>query len=91
SEDVKQQRLDRLMALQEEISLRHQEQKVGSVQRVIIDREEPDYYVGRTQYDSPEVDPEVLVEKTKPLTVGEFYNVEIKQALPFELIGEVKE
>ena len=91
SEDVKQQRLDRLMALQEEISLSHQEQKVGSVQRVIIDREEPDYYVGRTQYDSPEVDPEVLVEKTKPLTVGEFYNVEIKQALPFELIGEVKE
>ena len=91
SEDVKQQRLDRLMALQEEISLSHQEQTVGSVQRVIIDREESDYYVGRTQYDSPEVDPEVLVEKTKPLTVGEFYNVEIKQALPFELIGEVKE
>ena len=56
--------------------------------RVVIDREEPDYYVGRTEYDSPEVDPEVLVEKTRTLRKGEFYNVKIKSALPFELIGE---
>ena len=87
-EEVKQQRLDRLMAVQEEISADVQQQKTGRVMRVVIDREEPDYYVGRTEYDSPEVDPEVLVEKTRTLRKGEFYNVKIKSALPFELIGE---
>lgn len=86
---VKEQRLDRLMALQEEISQEIQEQKVGTTMRVIIDREDDDYYVGRTQFDSPEVDPEVLITKEKPLTVGEFYPVTITQALPFELMGEV--
>lgn len=76
------------MAIQEEISAEVQQQKVGRVMRVIIDREEPGHYVGRTEYDSPEVDPEVLVEKTRPLQRGRFYNVKIKSALPFELIGE---
>ena len=85
--EVKQQRLDRLMALQEEISQEIQAEKVGKTLRVVIDREEADYYVGRTQWDSPEVDPEVLVEKTRSLTPGEFINVKISQALPFELIG----
>lgn len=85
--EVKQQRLDRLMALQENISLELQQQKVGSTVEVVIDREEEDYYVGRTQWDSPEVDPEVLVEKSMPMTPGEFYNVRITQALPFELIA----
>ena len=76
------------MAIQEEISQEIQESKVGQTLRVIIDREDEDYYVGRTQWDSPEVDPEVLIAKQKPLTVGEFAQVTITQALPFELIGE---
>lgn len=88
-EEVKQERLERLMSLQEGISEELMAEKVGTVQRVVIDREEPDYYVGRTQFDSPEVDPEVLVEKTEKLTPGQFYNVKIKSALPFELVGEL--
>ncbi len=87
-QEVKNDRLSRLMALQERISDELQQLKVGSVQRVVIDREEGEYYVGRTQYDSPEVDPEVLVAKTKPLKRGEFYNVKITSAMPFELMAE---
>lgn len=87
SDDVKQSRLDQLMALQEEISFDIQQEKVGQTYKVIIDREETDYYVGRTEYDSPEVDPEVLITKDKKLNVGEFYNVTITEALPFELIA----
>ena len=87
-QEVKQERLQRLMALQEEISLDIQEQKVGQTLRVIIDREEDDFYIGRTQWDSPEVDPEVLITKEKPLSIGEFAQVRITQALPFELIGK---
>ena len=86
-DEVKQDRLHRLMALQEDISLDIQEQKVGQTLRVIIDREEDDYYIGRTQWDSPEVDPEVLISKEKPLAIGEFAQVKITQALPFELLG----
>lgn len=86
-DEVKQQRLSRLMALQEEISMENQQAKVGKRLNVVIDREEPDYYVGRTEYDSPEVDPEVLVSKTRPLKRGEYVDVDITKALPFELIG----
>lgn len=82
---VKQQRLQQLMELQEEISMDIQQQKVGKTLRVIIDREEDDYYVGRTEWDSPEVDPEVLVNKDKPLKIGEFYNVTVTESMPFEL------
>ncbi len=89
-QDVKDDRLQQLMDLQELISQDIQDSKVGKSFKVIIDREDEDYYVGRTQYDSPEVDPEVLVEKTTTLKVGEFYEVFITQALPFELIGEVR-
>ena len=85
---VKHDRLDKLMALQEEISQEIQEQKVGQTLRVIIDREDEDYYIGRTQWDSPEVDPEVLITKEQPLTIGNFYDVAITQALPFELIAK---
>lgn len=84
---VKQDRLQQLMALQEEISMDIQQQKVGQRFRVIVDREDEDYYVGRTQWDSPEVDPEVLIQKDEPLTIGDFAQVHIDQALPFELIG----
>ncbi len=90
-QDVKDERLQRIMDLQEEISQDIQNAKVGTVMRVIIDREDTDYYVGRTQFDSPEVDPEVLIEKSKTLHIGEFYNVKIIEALPFELMGEVTE
>ncbi len=86
--EVKQSRLERLMAVQEEISLAIQEAKVGEVMRVVVDREEEEFYVGRTQFDSPEVDPEVLIKKTLPLKRGEFYNVRITSALPFELMAE---
>lgn len=90
SDEVKQSRLDQLMALQEEISFDIQQEKVGQTYKVIIDREESDYYVGRTEYDSPEVDPEVLITKDKKLKVGEFYNVTITEALPFELIATIE-
>ena len=89
-QEVKDARLSELMDIQEQISLELNERKVGTVQRVIIDSEEDDYYVGRTQYDSPEVDPEVLIKKDKKLKIGEFYDVTIVEAMPFDLIGEVR-
>ena len=89
-QEVKDARVSELMDIQEQISLELNEQKVGTVQRVIIDSEEDDYYVGRTQYDSPEVDPEVLIKKDKKLKTGEFYAVTIVEAMPFDLIGEVR-
>ena len=85
--EVKQERLQRLMELQEGISLEIQEQKVGQTLRVLVDREEEEYYIGRTQWDSPEVDPEVLISKEQPLTIGEFTQVRVTEALPFELIA----
>ena len=88
--EVKQRRLDEIMELQEQISLEVNEAKVGSTMRVIIDSEDEDYYVGRTEFDSPEVDPEVLIAKNQPLKIGEFYDVTITEALPYELIAEVK-
>ena len=88
--DVKQSRLDEIMELQEQISLEVNEAKVGSTMRVIIDSEDEEYYVGRTEFDSPEVDPEVLIAKNLPIKIGEFYDVTITEALPYELIAEVK-
>ncbi|MDE6715944.1 MAG: 30S ribosomal protein S12 methylthiotransferase RimO, partial [Muribaculaceae bacterium] len=85
--EVKQARLDAVMALQEEVALESNQQKIGSVLRVLVDREDADYYACRSQFDSPEVDPEVLVEKSKPMIVGEFYDVKIIDALPFDLIA----
>lgn len=86
-EEVKQARLDRLMDLQREIADEISRSKIGSCQRVIIDSETDDYYVGRTEFDSPEVDPEVLVEKTRKLSVGDMVDVEITGADTFELYG----
>ena len=88
--DVKQSRLDEIMELQEQISLEVNEAKVGSTMRVIIDSEDEEYYIGRTEFDSPEVDPEVLIAKNQPLKIGEFYDATITEALPYELIAEVK-
>lgn len=86
---VKQKRMNMLMDVQESIAAAINESKVGKTMKVIIDREEPDYYVGRTEFDSPEIDGEVLIEKQTPLTMGEFYGVKIISAMPFDLIGIV--
>lgn len=88
-QELKDKRLGEIMALQEEIALETNQEKVGKTLNVVIDREEEDYFVGRTEWDSPEVDPEVLVKKSRRLDTGEFYQVTITDALPFELIGEV--
>lgn len=90
SSEVKQERLDRLMALQQKISSEIASSKIGKVFKVIIDRREGDYYVGRTEYSSPEVDPEVLLPtKYRRLRTGVFYNVKITDAEEFDLYGEV--
>lgn len=90
SQAVKQKRLDRLMALQQKISSEIAESKVGKVFKVVIDRKEGDYYVGRTEFSSPEVDPEVLIPVDyKNLRTGTFYNVEITDAEEFDLYGKV--
>ena len=92
--EVKQQRLDKLMAIQQEISSEVNQRKVGQKLRVIVDRCEGNYYVGRTEYDSPEVDPEVLIKKEDemlPLHVGDFYWVEITGAEEFDLYARVIE
>lgn len=89
-DEIKQQRLDKLMAIQEEIALALNEEMIGSVQKVLIDRIEGEKAYGRTQYDSPEVDPEVIINDPS-LTPGEFVNIKITEAYPFELIGEKAE
>ena len=87
-EDVKQQRLDKLMRVQQRISEEIEAEKVNSIQRVIIDRQEGDYYIGRTQYCSPEVDPEVLIPVTdRWLEIGEFYDVLITDSEEFDIYG----
>lgn len=90
-EDVKQARLSKLMRVQQTISMEVQASKVGSVFRVMIDRKEGEYYVGRTEYDSPEVDPEVLIraDSARPLAVGNFYDVKIHDSDDFDLYGHV--
>ncbi|NLC50328.1 MAG: 30S ribosomal protein S12 methylthiotransferase RimO, partial [Bacteroidales bacterium] len=87
--EVKEERLSKLMELQEDIALAVNEDKIGQTLKVLIDSETPDYYIGRTEFDSPEVDGEVLIDKSKPLTIGSFYNVEIISAMPFDLMGAI--
>jgi ribosomal protein S12 methylthiotransferase len=87
--EVKQDRMNGLMALQEEIALSVNEAKVGETLQVIVDREDPEFYAGRTEFDSPEVDGEVLIDKTAKLEIGRFYDVKIKAALPFDLMAEI--
>ena len=90
SDELKQERLSRLMRLQQRISLEIQEEKVGKVFPVIIDRIEGDWYVGRTEYDSPEVDPEVLLPvSSASLQLGNIYQVRIERADDFDLYGEI--
>ena len=90
-QEVKESRLEKIMAIQEDVALESNQSKIGKTMTVVIDREEPDYFVGRTEFDSPEVDPEVLIDKDDRLTVGNFYDVEITDALPFELMAKLKD
>ena len=90
-QEVKESRLEEIMTIQEDMALESNQSKIGKTMTVVIDREEPDYFVGRTEFDSPEVDPEVLIDKDDRLTVGNFYDVEITDALPFELMAKLKD
>lgn len=90
-EEVKQSRLDKLMAVQQRISAELTAQKVGQTFKVIIDRIEGDYYIGRTEFDSPEVDPEVLIPLTDgKLRIGEFYQVKVTDSDDFDLYGHIE-
>ncbi|MDR1526751.1 MAG: 30S ribosomal protein S12 methylthiotransferase RimO [Dysgonamonadaceae bacterium] len=86
---IKQQRLDELMRVQESIAAEMNEAKTGQTLRVVIDREESGFYIGRTEYDSPEVDPEVLIDKSAPLTAGAFYPILITGAQSYDLLGKL--
>lgn len=89
-EEVKQARVDEIMSIQQDISLDINVKHIGDIEKVLIDRIEGDYYVGRSQYDSPEVDDEILVlAKDNDLKIGEFVNVKITQADYFDCYGEV--
>ena len=89
-ESVKQKRLDRLMQLQQDISAELEAQKIGQTLQVIIDRKEGNWYIGRTEFCSPEVDPEVLIPADgKRLRTGQFYQVKITDAEEFDLYGQV--
>ena len=87
-EEIKQRRLDGLMRIQQNISAELEAEKVGTTQRIIVDRKEGAYYVGRTEYCSPEVDPEVLIPASeRDLTIGEFYDVMVTDSEEFDLYG----
>ena len=89
-EDVKQARVSKFMDVQQDISLEINSKRLGRIEKVLIDRTEGGYYVGRTQYDSPEVDDEVLISmKDNKLEIGSFVNVKITQADYFDCYGEV--
>lgn len=88
-QEVKEHRVETLMAIQQDISAEILSNMVGTKQRIVIDREEQDYYIGRTQYDSPEVDCEVLITKTEKLTIGEFYTVNIIKSEDFDLYAHL--
>lgn len=91
SRKKKQERLDRLMQVQQRISTSLNEEKIGKSFRTIIDRIEGDYYIGRTEFDSPDVDTEVLIHTSeRELRIGEFYNVRITDATEFDLMGTIE-
>lgn len=90
SKKKKQERLDILMEVQQRISNKLNSEKIGQIYKTIIDRTEGDYYIGRTEYDSPEVDTEILIPINKlKLKIGHFYDVEIVDATEFDLMGKI--
>ena len=89
-EETKQVRLDKIMRIQQQISAELEAEKVGKTLKVVVDRLEGDYYVGRTEYCSPEVDPEVLIPASEgELNIGEFYQVKITDSEEFDLYGTI--
>lgn len=91
SQEEKDERLDALTFLQEGISLKLNQKKIGKIFKVLIDRKEGEYYVGRTEFDSPEVDNEVLISIEEKIKIGNFYQVKITDAVEFDLYGEIVE
>jgi ribosomal protein S12 methylthiotransferase len=89
SQEEKDERLDALTFLQEGISLKLNQKKIGKIFKVLIDRKEGEYYVGRTEFDSPEVDNEVLISIEEKIKIGNFYQVKITDAVEFDLYGEI--
>lgn len=89
SAEEKEQRVGELMAIQSQISLEKNIERIGKVFKVLIDRQEGEYYIGRTEYDSPEVDDEVLIPAKHRLNIGTFYNVKITDALENDIYGEL--
>lgn len=91
---IKKDRLSKLMKLQEGIAFDNAQQKVGQQQKVIMDREDAEYYIGRTEFDSPDVDPEVLISKqgdlSIPLDIGQFYKADIVDTIGFDLVAEIR-
>ena len=88
SEETKQERVEAIMQLQSEIALKKNQERVGKKMRVLIDRFEGDFYIARSQYDSPEVDQEVLIDADRDAIIGEFYDVEITDAEEFDLFAK---
>ena len=87
-EDVKQERANQIMAIQSQISWELNQQKIGSVLRCLIDRKEGAYFIGRTEFDSPDVDNEVLIDASvNYLKIGEFVDIQITEAADFDLYG----
>lgn len=89
-EETKQLRLSKLMRIQQNIAADINQNKTGKVFKTIIDRIEGDYYVGRTEFDSPDVDPEMLIKADRELTIGNFYDVRVTDAMDFDLYGVVE-
>ncbi len=87
-DEEKQRRVGELMAVQEQVSLEKNEAKIGKTFEVLVDRQEGEYFIGRTEYDSPDVDDEVLVPYNDDMQIGEFYNIKIVDAMENDLIGE---
>ncbi len=90
-DETKQERLDRVMRLQERISAELEAEKIGKIFKAVIDRREGDFYIARSEYSSPEVDPEILIpaDNDKQLKIGEFYNVKVTAAEEFDVYAAV--
>jgi ribosomal protein S12 methylthiotransferase len=89
SADEKQRRAEEIMAVQQEISYEKNQEKIGHTFKVLIDKKEAGRYIGRTEFDSVEVDNEVIVQSNQKLLPGNFYNIKISKAFDYDLEGEV--
>ena len=89
-QEVKEERAAELMEMQQDISAVINQRLIGKTLKVLVDREETEFFVGRTEYDSPEVDGEVLIEKAENIKIGNFYRVKINDATEFDLFGNVE-